>query len=313
MNTRILEIDIAKGFLILFVILGHSPISQWAGVCINSFHMAAFFCLSGMTYSYRGDLKNFFIKKSKGILLPYIEFSIILLAFAYLKTIANFGSGFDLLSGLESIIIPISGRTSTSVYGLWFLPCLYLIELVLALSEWLYNLKNILGYIFILFVLIVCLLLYFITGVASVLSVLPIGLCFVFLGTKLKKHIMLFIKHKKILFLFGLLLYLGALFFNVTYFTSFLDLSSMSLGCWVLYLISCLGGTIVILSISYFVNSRLLQKIGENSLYFYGLHYCIIGIVSKFLFGVWCTIVTFLLCVPLVCLFKNIRKKVKYL
>lgn len=195
MKTRILEIDIAKGILILFVILGHSPINEWTSACINSFHMAAFFCLSGMTYSYRcGDLKNFLVKKSKGILLPYIEFSIILLLFAYLKKIANIGNNFDLLEGLESIIVPISGRTSTSVYGLWFLPCLYLIELVLALSEWLNSKKYVLGYIFMLFVLIACLLLYFFTGVASILSILPIGLCFVFLGIKLKSHILIFIK-----------------------------------------------------------------------------------------------------------------------
>lgn len=87
----------------------------------------------------------------------------------------------------------------------------------------------------------------------------------------------------------------------------------MSLGCWGLYLISCLGGTFVILSISYFIKNRFLQKIGENSLYFYGLHYCIIGIISKILFGIWCTIVTLMLCIPLVYIFKNIRNKVKYL
>lgn len=93
LKTRIIEIDIAKGILILFVLLGHSPIYEWAGACINSFHMAAFFFLSGLTYNYKGNLGEFFRKKTKGILLPYLEFSIVLLIFAFLKHIFHIGGG----------------------------------------------------------------------------------------------------------------------------------------------------------------------------------------------------------------------------
>lgn len=92
-KTRIIEIDIAKGILILLVLLGHSPICEWGGACINSFHMAAFFFLSGLTYNYKGNLAQFFRKKIKGILLPYLEFSIVLLAFFFLKHIFHLGGG----------------------------------------------------------------------------------------------------------------------------------------------------------------------------------------------------------------------------
>lgn len=90
-GKRIEAIDVARGILIFLVILGHSPISPWLCGAINSFHMAAFFCLSGLTFSFRGDWGNLFGRKTKGILIPYIEFSLILLLY--------FGVKDSLLSG----------------------------------------------------------------------------------------------------------------------------------------------------------------------------------------------------------------------
>lgn len=49
MSKRIEWIDIAKGILIVLVVLGHSEISEVAASVINSFHMAAFFFLAGLT------------------------------------------------------------------------------------------------------------------------------------------------------------------------------------------------------------------------------------------------------------------------
>lgn len=66
MRDGIVEIDIAKGLLILFVLWG-CPINQWTSACINSFHMAALFCLSGFTYSYKEEILESFRKKSRGM------------------------------------------------------------------------------------------------------------------------------------------------------------------------------------------------------------------------------------------------------
>ena len=49
MSKRIEWIDIAKGILIVLVVLGHSEISGIAASVINSFHMAASFFLAGLT------------------------------------------------------------------------------------------------------------------------------------------------------------------------------------------------------------------------------------------------------------------------
>lgn len=49
MSKRIEWIDIAKGILRVLVVLGHSEISGVAASVINSFHMAVFFFLAGLT------------------------------------------------------------------------------------------------------------------------------------------------------------------------------------------------------------------------------------------------------------------------
>lgn len=157
MNKRIEWIDVAKAILIFLVVLGHSPISKWECNAINSFHMAAFFCLSGFTFSYKGNFKEFLLKKIKGILLPYIEFSVIMLIFFYLKCRFMHSGNFDIVEGLESIVIPISGRQTASVYGLWFLPCLFLAETVIASCKELCDrINKCVGYIVGVIVLLLC-------------------------------------------------------------------------------------------------------------------------------------------------------------
>lgn len=315
MKERVAEIDIAKGLLILFVLLGHSPVSEWTGAFVNSFHMAAFFFLSGLTYSYKGEIGSFFRKKTKSIFLPYLEFSVILLVLAYGKHVTHAGGGgsFDLRSGIESVFVPISGRTQTTVYGLWFLPCLYLIEILVAASQWLDGRMKNMGWLFCTVVTASCIALYCFTNVASVTSILPVGLVFLMLGTWLKAHLGKVEKHKHTLLFLGLLLYLPAVCLNASFFSKGLDLSSMSLGCLPLYLLSCLGGTLVVLALAHIVGGKVISLIGRNSLYYYGLHYCIIGIVGKMVGGVWCMLLTLLLTTPLVFGFKYIRKQVRFL
>lgn len=314
LKTRIIEIDIAKGILILFVLLGHSPIYEWAGACINSFHMAAFFFLSGLTYNYKGNLGEFFRKKTKGILLPYLEFSIVLLIFAFLKHIFHIGGGnFDLLSGVESVLLPISGRQTTTVYGLWFLPCLYLIEMLISTSEWMNSRCRFLGLFLVLLAATICIVLYLATGTASILSILPIGVFFLFCGKQFRCHLQMLVKYKYIVLFIGLLLYMITVYINATYFTYNIDLSSMNLGFWPIYIVSCLSGICIILSVCFIVKSKILSFIGRDSLYYYGLHYCFIGIVGKVLGGVWCMFITLLLTVPLVYIFKTLKRKINFL
>lgn len=80
------EIDISKGIAILLVILGHSfstaPINLFEqltifGDIVRSFQMQLFFFVSGFLFYINQNLKDFLIKKSQRLLIPYLAFSII--------------------------------------------------------------------------------------------------------------------------------------------------------------------------------------------------------------------------------------------
>ena len=100
MVKRIAWIDVAKGLLILLVILGHSCINNVTSIVINSFHMAAFFVLSGITNrSEEITFKKFLKKKLKTLCFPYLVFALIMLAYLLAKRIVFHGYTFDIISG----------------------------------------------------------------------------------------------------------------------------------------------------------------------------------------------------------------------
>lgn len=76
-----------------------------------------------------------------------------MLVYLLLKKILFHGYTFNVISGVISIVIPISGRSSTTVCGLWFFPCLFVAEIILYAFFYIYrNSKNnvmsvILGYL----------------------------------------------------------------------------------------------------------------------------------------------------------------------
>lgn len=132
MGKRIEWIDVAKGLLTILVVLGHTTAGSLLSTIIYSFHMAAFFILSGYTFGNKDISFTEFIKKQfKGIIIPYMLLSFIMLLYFFLKARFLHSGEFDLVSGVTSVFIPISGRNSTSVYGLWFLPCVFISKTVL--------------------------------------------------------------------------------------------------------------------------------------------------------------------------------------
>ena len=132
------RLDIMKGIGILLVVFAH--VFHKSGI-IYQFHMPLFFILSGaaMIYSKSGfSLK----KKAKSLLVPYFVFSLI--SFVYwaliesrfrpMHDVAIFDDGIGLnvkLQQFANIFTAINCR-SAFIYNivLWFLPCLFMAELV---------------------------------------------------------------------------------------------------------------------------------------------------------------------------------------
>lgn len=128
---RIHFLDIAKGFGIYLVILGHVTHSEWLWYYIWQFHMPLFFFISGILYTPKGSFKDFLIKRTKSIYIPYVIFFVV--TFAYWVLIERKYRGAEIPISYELIGLPYGTYEGGHLFFngvLWFLPCLYVTEII---------------------------------------------------------------------------------------------------------------------------------------------------------------------------------------
>ena len=140
-NKRLSQIDAWRGFAIFCVILYHSiivyPINLQENNMLKSlydyisvFNMPLFFFISGVCFSYKGNYREYIIKKIKRILIPYFSVSVL-----------NFICKL-VLPGLINKQVSIgSFITDTLLYGgeYWFL---YVMFIMLAIYPLINELSN---------------------------------------------------------------------------------------------------------------------------------------------------------------------------
>jgi fucose 4-O-acetylase-like acetyltransferase len=115
MSSRIIWIDITKALGIFLVVLGHVNSKNIVNDWIYSFHMPLFFFLSGLCFTPKKTYMEFFVRKIKSLLLPYIYFGILITFFELYLSSPEFV--FKLLS------------TNLFNYGaMWFIPVLFVSE-----------------------------------------------------------------------------------------------------------------------------------------------------------------------------------------
>ena len=140
-SQRNLHIDIMKGIGIMLVVFAHTYSNGWA---IYLFHMPLFFMLSGAVLVYAKH--NYSYKRRfKGIMVPYFVFS--LLSFAYWCFVESrfrpihddalfLGYLGTLNVKLQQFINIFLAENSGNSYiynvVLWFLPCLFVADLIYA-------------------------------------------------------------------------------------------------------------------------------------------------------------------------------------
>ena len=137
MKKRLEYFDVVKGIGAILVLLGHLqgdqifsyspyflPMCEW----IFSFHMPLFFIVSGMLISYRNDISkdyNETVKKRfKGIMIPYFWFCFFYMTVVIVALIKGEIAPYTLYLNLFYVL---------SMYGmsvLWFLPALFLGEIL---------------------------------------------------------------------------------------------------------------------------------------------------------------------------------------
>ena len=115
MNNRLQYIDIAKGIVIILMVMGHSSLPEYPQKWIFSFHMPFFFMVSGMLTNWKKQsMKDFINSKTKSLAIPFFIYSSIVLLLTPLY--------MDMSIIEHTEIVVLKGWTSTP---LWFVPVLY--------------------------------------------------------------------------------------------------------------------------------------------------------------------------------------------
>jgi acyltransferase len=133
-NHRYFWVDYAKSLAIYLMVLGHSPIPDYAFVFIYSFHMPLFFLVSGFLDK-NTSLHETIIKSAKTLLVPYV----IMYAGTYVFWIIWANSHPDiyainsntLTKSLLGLFFGVGYDTDYSIMTnppLWFLPCLFVVK-----------------------------------------------------------------------------------------------------------------------------------------------------------------------------------------
>ena len=87
-NNRISWIDIMRGALMIAIVIGHVYGDGALRTWVFSFHVPAFFFLSGYCFKYTNQFGSFIKKKIRTIVVPYLFFSITSIIIFWLGSIA---------------------------------------------------------------------------------------------------------------------------------------------------------------------------------------------------------------------------------
>ena len=132
--------DLAKSLGMLAILWGHIRLTGWSNAFVYAWHIPLFFFLSGMVFdkSRYANFRTFIIKKVKSLLVPYVIFS-------FLTWTIWVGYSWVAHAQVESYWMPLiqtfvaqgSGGFLLHNVPLWFVTCLFMMEIVYYLiADW---------------------------------------------------------------------------------------------------------------------------------------------------------------------------------
>lgn len=124
MNQRLQYFDIAKGFAIITVILGHNAIPHEAMMFIFSFHMPLFFIVSGYFFKPL-PVKDILRKGWRQLLVPYLFTAACIVGFFVL-----FQALQTILTGASIDVRLFTNLARETLFGAW--PVWFLLALLVA-------------------------------------------------------------------------------------------------------------------------------------------------------------------------------------
>lgn len=284
--TRIKWVDIAKGLCILWVVIGHTGLPEAISVWIFSFHMPFFFFISGFLYKEEKYAPTqFLVRRIRSLLLPYILFSVLVILFmpiikTYNVTAAN----------LPLVIYDVlchGWASNRFTYPLWFIPVLFITEIIYML---LCRLPNILRVLSVILLGGLSYLLYLknIDMVYS-LSVVGTAIVFYYLGNLLQNMKLNVSNRRNMIISIGL--FLICIIINV-YISQInlprIDLAYNCLSNPFLMYIAAISGIVVMILLSMFLSrnsilANVLSYLGQNTYIILATHLLYMQLIITFI------------------------------
>ncbi len=143
-STRIEWIDIFKGIAIFLVVVGHLNVGDTLHNFIYGFHLPAFLFISGIFYKQRENIKDFFKRDIKKILIMFVFFAVLWLCFEYVYKLAiNFTQGGAevysigeyLWRSVVGLVLGNCNITNVSFGANWYLAMLVCIKTLYAFAD----------------------------------------------------------------------------------------------------------------------------------------------------------------------------------
>ena len=303
---RLDYLDYAKGIGILLVVLAHiycfNPDinRELLVIWIYSFHMPLFFIVSGMLLKYKNenDIKKVIISRIKGLLIPYLFFSLLSII---VKIIIN---GLDKNMIIWDLIYSAIG---IGIDVLWFLPALFIGEILFVLINKM--IKNNYAKVLLIAFLFICstfiskengLILLLISRGLIALGFVAIG----YLGFE-------FVHNRDINLVILITLFIVHII--TSRMNGFVDLNNLVFDNQLLYIFNSILGSFILIELCKLIKSNILVYLGKNSLIIMAIHLNLIYLFNKYiglnLYGYISGLMLFLLIIlieiPIIYVIKN--------
>lgn len=289
-KKRIKWIDTAKGMGLLFVIIGHLHIPL-AATWVYTFHMPLFFFLSGVVFS--GDkytFKEFFKKKVKTLIIPYFSLGVVIYLF-YVVINMILGEANGLYGSNWSMFLKLLRQEH--FWTIWFLTCLFLVEILYYLINNIFKVKKIFQTIVSLGICLLGFLYYRLggDGLPWNLDVALIAQFFFHLGYRFKFSNKIYKKlmTKKrssclIMAITFLIVNVSAGILCIKISGESLDMSVGLYGNELLTVISAVAGILFVVIISNNLTNKALTYLGRNTMIIFAWHSRIIIVLCDYIY-----------------------------
>lgn len=303
---KILYLDMVKGLAIILVVLGHiGTVSASVNIWLSTFHLPAFFMVSGMLMNLNGTIempfKSLLKKRTKQILIPYMCFSIAFVFYLLMTILINKSEWSELINVIYETF------TFQGFSILWFLTALFIAEIIIvALMKCMSKFfsKTIFASSIVCIITTILAMIFYIAYKEYLVKVLPteisneikilvkalIGSTFISYGyilwnaisniDKLKKCHK--IKYRILELILGIALFVVNIF--VLPYIHIKDLNSLNIGMLPQYLVLGISGSFgLILIFRNIPNVPILSYFGKNSLIVMCTHTVIAPILTSYI------------------------------